>query len=948
MSNSAINVSNSSPLSDSPQPLSDLESVLSTDELNRRLSRAPDYEVENRALVALAQSMADSPDTILQKLAEGALELCGAQSAGISLLDADKARFYWPAIAGQWAAYIGGGTPREYGPCGTVLDRGSALLFSHPERYFTYLMPVQPAIEEALLVPFYVHGQAVGTIWVIAHDVSRRFDAEDLRVLTTLGKFTGAAYQTQKSLESATAAQQELEEANSALRTVQKDLVDFVEEAVIAMHWVGPDGTILWANPAELELLGYTREEYVGHPIAEFHADQERIDDILRRLEAGEVLRDYEARLKCKDGSLRTVLISSNILSEDGKLVRTRCFTRDITAQKLAQERMLESETRLRELIRTLPLAVYTTDAEGRITMFNQAAVELGGSTPQIGTDLWYAFWQFYQPDGTPLPYDQYPMAIALREGRTVEGRELRAIRPDGKQLLLIPHPTALRDSAGKVIGAVNVIVDVTERQKGEQAIRRLAAIVESSEDAIVVKNLDGVITDWNAGAERIFGYTAAEVLGKPVTILIPPDRFDEEPTIIARVRSGQRIEHYETVRRRKDGALLDISLSVSPIYDQHGQIVGASKIARDISSQVLVRSKVSESEKRLRFMADSMPQKIFTANASGQMDYCNRQWTDYIGLPMDELLTRDWTDFIHPAEIEETMRLWERSVETGEDFEFVHRFRRNDGFFRWHLSRAHAMRDGSGKVLIWIGSNTDIHEEKQTEEELRRLNDDLNQFAFAASHDIQEPLRMITSYSQLLLRRAHGQLGEEASQYVEYITEGTTRMRDLLADLLSFTRLSGEAQQSSEPVELNGVFKMAIQNLGTSIEENHANITCETLPIVHGRQAHFVQLFQNLIGNAIKYRGEAPPRIHISCEKQHLEWRFAVTDNGIGIDPQYYGTIFSAFKRLHGRSISGTGIGLAICKRVVERYGGRIWVESKVKQGTTFYFTLPVAAEEL
>ncbi len=942
-----MNVPISGPLPNS-QPLSDLESVLSTDELNRRPARPPEYQAENRALVALAQRMADSPLTILQKLAESALELCGAQSAGISLLEADKARFYWPAIAGQWAGYVGGGPPREYSPCGTVLDRDSALLFSHPERYFTYLMPVQPAIEEALLVPFYVHGQAVGTIWVIAHDMSRPFDREDLRVLTSLGKFAGAAYQTLTSLESVTAAQQELEKTNSALRTVQNDLIDFVENAVIGMHWVGPDGTILWVNRAELEMLGYTREEYVGHPIAEFHADQERIDEILLRLTAGEVLRDYEARLKCKDGSLRTVLISSNILVEDGKFVRTRCFTRDITAQKLAQERMLESEMRLRELIKTLPLAVYTTDAEGRITMFNQAAVELGGCTPEIGADLWYAFWEFYQPDGTPLPHDQYPMAIALREGRTVESRELRAIRPDGKQLILIPYPTALRDSSGKVIGAVNIIVDLTERQKGEQAIRRLAAIVESSEDAIIVKNLDGVITDWNAGAERIFGYTAAEALGQPVTILIPPERFDEEPTIIGRVRSGERIEHYETVRRRKDGTLLDISLSVSPIYDQHGRIVGASKIARDISSQVLVRSKVAESEKRLRFMADSMPQKIFTANAGGEMDYFNRQWTDFTGLPIRELQARDWTHFVHPADIQETLRFWRRSIETGEDFQFVHRFRRIDGAYRWHLSRAHAMRDDSGKVQIWIGSNTDIHEEKQTEEELRRLNDDLSQFAFAASHDIQEPLRMITSYSQLLLRRAHGQLGEEASQYVEYITDGTARMRDLLADLLSFTRLSADAQQSTEPIALNEIFRMAIQNLETSIEENRAIVTCETLPIVHGQQAHFVQLFQNLIGNAIKYRGESSPRIHISCEKQDLEWRFAVADNGIGIDPQYYETIFGAFKRLHGKSIPGTGIGLAICKRVVERYGGRIWVESQVNRGATFYFTLPVVPEAI
>ncbi|HYI97335.1 MAG TPA: PAS domain S-box protein [Bryobacteraceae bacterium] len=924
------------------QTQSDLESVLATDELNRRSARLPNHEAETQAFVALAQSMADSPHMFLQKLAESALQLCGAHSALISLLSDDTKRFHWPAIAGKWAKHIGGGTPLDHGPSGTVLDRDSPVLFSHPERYFTYLLSVQPEIAEALLVPFYVQGKAVGTIWIIAHDESRLFDAEDLRVMTSLGKFAGAAYQTLKSIESAAADQLELQKANSSLRTLQNDLIDFLENAAIGMHWVGPDGTILWANRAELEMLGFTQEEYVGREIGEFHADQERIEDILRRLKAGEVLKDYEAQLKCKDGSLRTVLISSNALSENGKFIHTRCFSRDITEQKLVQEKLAESELRMRKLIEALPVAVYTTDTEGRLTMFNQAAVDLSGWTPELGADFWYAFWQFYRPDGTLLPVDEYPMALTLREGRPIGGYELRAKRADGKSLILIPYPTPLRDSSGKLIGAVNLIVDVTERKKGDEAIRRLAAIIESSEDAIIAKNLDGLITDWNAGAERIFGYTIEEVIGQPVTILIPPDRVDEEPNIIARVRRGERIEHYETVRRRKDGALLDISLSVSPIFDQHGRIVGASKIARDISSQVLVRSKIAESEKRLRFMADSMPQKIFTANASGEMDYFNRQWTDFAGLPIEELKARDWTDFIHPVDVEETIRLWRRSIETGEDFQFVHRFRSSDGLYRWHLSRAHAMRDDAGKVLIWIGSNTDIHEEKQTQEELRRLNDDLNQFAFAASHDIQEPLRMITSYSQLLLRRSHGVLGEEASQYVEYITEGAARMRDLLGDLLSFTRLGADEQESPESVELNGIFRMAFQNLETSIAESGAIVTCETLPTIHGQKAHFVQLFQNLIGNAIKYRGESAPRIQISCEKRNMEWRFAIADNGIGIDSQYFATIFVAFKRLHGKAIPGTGIGLAICKRVVERYGGRIWVESQPNLGATFYFTLP------
>lgn len=195
----------------------DLDSVISTPDLNRRPSRAPDYVAENRALIGLAKAMAASPDDILHQLAETAMRLCHAHSAGISLLQEDKTSFYWPAIAGRWAAHLGAGTPREFGPCGTVLDRGAATLFSRPERHFPYLAEVTPSIDEALLLPFFVGGEAVGTIWVIAHDRSCRFDAEDLRLMTSLSDFASGAYQTWRSLDSTSRAHRELQQAASAL-----------------------------------------------------------------------------------------------------------------------------------------------------------------------------------------------------------------------------------------------------------------------------------------------------------------------------------------------------------------------------------------------------------------------------------------------------------------------------------------------------------------------------------------------------------------------------------------------------------------------------------------------------------------------------------------------------------------------------------------------------------
>jgi PAS domain S-box-containing protein len=270
-------------------------------------------------------------------------------------------------------------------------------------------------------------------------------------------------------------------------------------------------------------------------------------------------------------------------------------------------------------------------------------------------------------------------------------------------------------------------------------------------------------------------------------------------------------------------------------------------------------------------------------------------------------------------------------------------------------------IRSGPGSIAGVVLVFRDITERKAAEltiaqniEDLQisntsllRANEDLSQFAFAASHDLQEPLRMIATYSQLLLKRLGNEVDEEAAVCVQFITEGTARMRQLLADLLAYTQLSSMAQDHVESVDLNQVFQSVLQNCRTAIDETQASVTSGELPTLAGHQSHFVQLFQNLISNALKYRSERPPRVHVSAERLKGSWRFAVADNGIGIAPEYHKQIFGVFKRLHGRNIPGTGIGLAICQRIVDRYGGEIGVESKPGEGSTFFFTLPAESEK-
>jgi PAS domain S-box-containing protein len=263
------------------------------------------------------------------------------------------------------------------------------------------------------------------------------------------------------------------------------------------------------------------------------------------------------------------------------------------------------------EVLDVLPVAVYRTDAQGRITYFNEAAVTMWGHRPQLG-DLWCGSWKLYHPDGRPLPHEECPMAQALKQQRPIRGVEAVLEQPDGKRMLFMPYPSPLFDENGQLVGGVNLLLDLSERRRDEEDAARLAAIVASSDDAIISKTLQGVVTSWNAAATRIFGYEAEEMIGQHITKLIPPDLRDEERDIIARLTRGERIEHFETVRMAKDGRLLDISLTVSPIRDSTGRIIGASKVARDVSDR-------KRAEETQRLLLDELSHRIKNTLATVQ-----------------------------------------------------------------------------------------------------------------------------------------------------------------------------------------------------------------------------------------------------------------------------------------------------------------------------------------
>jgi PAS domain S-box-containing protein len=266
----------------------------------------------------------------------------------------------------------------------------------------------------------------------------------------------------------------ERKRAEEESRRHQRDLEDFFENCAVGLHLVSAEGIILRANQAELDLLGYPPEEYIGRQIRDFYVDADVIEQILRDLHAGLKIDKRPARLRARDGSVRHVQITSNARYVDGQFVNTRCFTVDVTQQQAIHEALCERERQLRQILSAIPAAIYMTDAEGRITFFNDAAVEFSGREPVLGSDEWCVSWRLFESDGTPLPHDQCPMAVAIREGREIRGVEAIAERPDGTRVPFIPFPTPLRDENGAMVGAVNMLVDITDRKRAENAQQAL------------------------------------------------------------------------------------------------------------------------------------------------------------------------------------------------------------------------------------------------------------------------------------------------------------------------------------------------------------------------------------------------------------------------------------------------------------------------------------------
>ncbi len=588
----------------------------------------------------------------------------------------------------------------------------------------------------------------------------------------------------------------------------------------------------------------------------------------------------------------------------------------------------------------------------------------------------------FQAVHGCSKPHEDCPMARTLESGRT---QESEIFEPRlGKHLLVRTDP--VRDSSGQIFRIVHVVEDITARKSAEENMRRLAAIVEQSDDAIFSTDLEGHILSWNRSAERIYGYARGEIIGKPVTLLSPPEAPNDSATVLARVATGERLESEERVRVRKDGSRFFASLTVSPLRDAHGTIVGSSGIVRDITDRKRAEQEVQRTRAELNAVVDSMGEGLYQLDTEGRLVFMNATCERLLGHSLNEILGCKMHDVIHS-------RLPDGTVRHSGDCPLLGVLRRGDPF---HSDRDWFIRkDGSfmpveytssplivdGKLSGAVLSFRDITERQQAEEEQQRLhelerrarrelesknaeieklnsglemrvkqrtaeletaNRELEAFSYSVSHDLRAPLRSLDGFSHILLEEYRDKLDDEGRDFLNRLRNASQHMGQLIDALLQLSRVS-RSEMTRQEVDLSDFAVQIMADFKNHWPDRRCEL--EITPNLHviGDPRLLHAALHNLLGNAWKFTakcGEA--RIQFGVMEENGQQVFFVRDNGAGFDMNYSNKLFGAFQRLHTASeFEGSGIGLATVQRIIRRHGGKVWAEGRPNEGATFYFTI-------
>jgi PAS domain S-box-containing protein len=628
---------------------------------------------------------------------------------------------------------------------------------------------------------------------------------------------------------------------------------------------------------------------------------------------------------------------------------------RDLSGREGAEKHLAQMEARYRGLLEAAPDAMVVVNQNGEIILLNVQAENRFGYRrdeligQKVKNIIPEGFAERLIADGTRTAAE----ALAQQMGT---GLELNGRRKDGSEFPIEIMLSPLESSEGILVTAA--IRDITVRKRAEKHLAqmegRYRGLLEAAPDAMVVVNTSGEIVLLNVQAERQFGYRRDELVGQKVKNIIPEgfaERLIADGTRTAAEALAQQIgTGLELNGRRKDGSEFPIEIMLSPLESSEGILVTAA--IRDITERKRVEDTLRQNEERFRLIVSNVKDYAnIMLDTEGLVISWNQGAERIKGYRAEEIIGQHFSRFYATEDVRNGVPARELKQATETDrFEGEGWRLRKDGSRFLANVVITALRDERGRLRGFGKITRDITERRQAEEslmktmaELKRSNEELGQFAYVASHDLQEPLRMVASYTQLLAQRYKGRLDSDADEFIGFAVDGCNRMRRLIQDLLSYSR-AGTNIGTLREISVERTLEEAITNLQVTIKESGGIVTHDLLPAIVTDDAQLVQLFQNLIGNAIKYHGAEAPRVHVSATNNAgHEWIFSVRDNGLGIEPQYFERIFILFQRLHGQEeFEGTGIGLAMCRKIVDRLGGRIWVDSQPKHGSTFFFALP------
>jgi PAS domain S-box-containing protein len=608
-----------------------------------------------------------------------------------------------------------------------------------------------------------------------------------------------------------------------------------------------------------------------------------------------------------------------------------------------AEVSLRESEELYRTLVETAPDAVLMTDLDGNLTFASQRTLQLFGYE-HVDEILGKSSLNFIAPQEHEMAMKSFGQALKTGEARNIE---FSFLRKDGTRFTGELNAAVLRDVSGTPRGFISTAMDITDRRRAEEQLRYHATLLENISDAVISMDMDFIIQSWNKAAETTYGWTLEQAIGKPYQELLQPDYMHLKRDEIIQIFTEAGSYTGEVIHQYKDGTPIDIMISISAIEDKDGNPVGVVTVNRDITDRIKTQEALRKSEKEYRNLVDHALVGVFKTSLEGQFLYANEAMANMLDFDSaEELLSEEVLPrYRNPQQREQFLeQIREKGQVANFEFEVV---TKKDRY-------KHALMNATLESDTISGMIMDITDLKQAEkvllltmQELERSNEELEQFAFVASHDLQEPLRMVTNFLQLLEQRYKNELDADADEFIAFAVDGAARMQRMIKDLLEYSRV-GTRGQAFVHMDCEALFSKVSENLKVTIEENAVSLTHDPLPRVMGDETQLGQLFQNLIVNAIKFRGDQSPEIHVGVVQKDGKWVFSIKDNGIGIDPEFAERIFVIFQQLHpDGAYPGSGIGLSISKRIVERHGGHIWVKSELGKGSEFFFTLPVEVME-